>query len=598
MSHRFLTVFICILSATTLIGQELYPLITNVPNRDGISLDGKWRYIIDPMENGYINYRYQLHENGYFKNEKAKGVSDLVEYDFDKSDLLNVPGDWNTQNEDLFFYEGNIWYKKSFDYQKSNKRAFLYFGAVNYDVIVYLNGERLGSHAGGFTPFNFEVTDKLKDGENFVILKVDNTRRKEDIPTVNSDWYNFGGITRSVKLVETPQTFIRDYFIQLKKGSQNIVEGWVQLDGEAGQEVKVEIPEAKVNVTVSPDSEGLAKIIFKSKLKLWSDTDPKLYTVRLSSGEDEVEDQIGFRILDTDGYDILLNGEPVFLRGISIHEMAPFTAGRVIAPEQCVTLLTWAKELGCNFVRLAHYPHNEDMVRIAEKMGIMVWSEIPVYWTIDWENETVYQNAENQLTEMITRDKNRASVIMWSVANETPISEPRTAFLERLVSKARTLDNTRLMTGALEGHTKDGFRVIDDPFGKHLDVIGINNYCGWYYASPESCAGLKWKSAYDKPLIMSEFGGGALQGLHGEANVRWSEEYQEAVYKYNIEMLENIPFLRGTTPWILMDFYSARRPLPDIQDYFNRKGLISDQGIKKKAFFTLQEYYATKGGKP
>lgn len=592
---KFLFAIILFLMGFVSLAQTSTPLITNVTNRETVRLDGKWRYIMDPMENGYYNYRYKINPHGYFINQKPTSPSDLIEYDFDKADQLNVPGDWNTQEEKLFFYEGTIWYKKSFNYVKYNKRAFLYFGAVNYDAKVYLNGKKLGEHQGGFTPFNFEVTDQLAEGENVVILKVDNTRKMEQIPTVNSDWYNFGGITRSVKLIEVPQTFVRDYFIQLKKGSTNEVEGWVQLDGDhLNQKITIEIPEAKVSISAVPDDQGLAKFSFKKKLQLWSDKNPKLYSVNIISGEDKMEDQIGFRSIEVSGQNILLNGASVFLKGISIHEVAPFTAGRVIAPEQCRTLLQWAKELGCNFVRLAHYPHNEEMVRIAEEMGFMIWSEIPVYWTIDWENDHVFDNAQRQLTDMILRDKNRAGIIMWSVANETPISEPRTDFLKRLTLTARDLDKTRLLTGALEPHTKNGVRLIDDPFGEYLDVIGINNYCGWYGGTPESCATQAWETIYDKPLVMSELGAGAVQGMHGEASHRWTEEYQEAVFENNIAMLKNIPFLRGTTPWILMDFYSARRPLADIQDFFNRKGLVSDQGIKKKAFYTLKEYYAEK----
>lgn len=573
--------------------QAQAPLIINIPNRDAQQLDGKWRYLIDPMENGYYTYRYKESSNGFFKNQKPQDESDLVEYDFDKADQLNVPGDWNTQSEALFFYEGTIWYKKSFLYDTAPGRKFLYFGAVNYDAKVYLNGKKLGAHQGGFTPFNFEVTDLLQDGENVVIVKVDNTRKSEYIPTKNSDWFNFGGITRSVQLVTVPEVFVRDYFIQLKKGSRTEVEGWVQLDGQtcADQQVTVSVPEAKVSVSAKTDAQGRAVIHMKAKWTLWSDKNPKLYEVKIQTAEDVLSDKIGFRTIEVSGQNILLNGESVFLKGISIHEVAPFTAGRVVAPEQCRTLLTWAKELGCNFVRLAHYPHNEAMVRMAEEMGLLVWSEIPVYWTIEWENEAVFHAASQQLEEMIIRDKNRAAVVMWSVANETPISEPRTAFLRRLVEKARTLDNTRLLTGALEPHSDETHHILDDPFGQYLDVIGVNNYCGWYGGTPESCSGLQWKMLYDKPLIMSEYGGGALQGLHGSETERWTEEYQAAVYRNNIEMLKKMPFLRGATPWILMDFYSARRPLTDIQDYFNRKGLISDQGIRKQAFFILQNYY-------
>ncbi len=141
-------------------------------------------------------------------------------------------------------------------------------------------------------------------------------------------------------------------------------------------------------------------------------------------------------------------------------------------------LLGWAKEMGCNFVRLAHYPHNEQMIRQAEKMGIMVWSEIPVYWTIQWSNPATYQNAENQLTDMITRDKNRANIIIWSIANETPQSPERLDFLTRLAAKARSLDNTRFVTAALEKEEiKPGLMTVDDPLGKLFDIISFNRVC-------------------------------------------------------------------------------------------------------------------------
>jgi beta-glucuronidase len=584
-------------AAPAAFAQAPYPLLTNVPGRTTQTLDGMWHYIIDPMENGYYSYRYVPTPEGYFKDKKPQNKQELVEYSFDNSEQMAIPGDWNTARKDLFFYEGTIWFKKAFTYHKTgSQRAFLYFGAVNYEAKVYLNGEKLGEHIGGFTPFDFEVTSKLKEGENFVVVKVDNTRRRDQIPTNNSDWWNFGGITRSVQLITTPETFIRDSFVQLKKGSTTELEGWVQLDGPAkNQPVTVEVPSAKWKATATPNADGRATISGKVKLQLWSPESPKLYDVTVRSGDDHLSDQIGFRTLEVRGPDILLNGKSVFLRGICTHEVAPYTSGRVTSVEQCRTLLGWAKELNCNFIRLAHYPHNEDMVREAERMGILVWSEIPVYWTIEWENPAVLANAQQQLTDMITRDKNRSAIAFWSIGNETPPSGPRTQFMATLAATARKLDNTRLITGALEVHTSTaGARLIDDPLGKELDVLGVNNYCGWYAGAPESCGDINWESVYNKPMIMSEFGGDAQQGRHGASDERWTEEYQDAVYTNNFKMLDKIPFLRGATPWILMDFHSARRPLPGIQDFYNRKGLISDRGVRKKAFYTLQAYYRRK----
>lgn len=567
--------------------------IQNTSSRDKTNLDGLWQVVIDPLENGYYNHRYLPKEDGFFKNKKQGSPSDLVEYDFDSDYEINVPGDWNTQMEKLFYYEGTVWYKRSFDYsKKENQTAYLHFGAVNYEAIVYLNGEKLGSHIGGYTSFQFDVTDKLKEKDNFLVVKVDNKRKREAIPTINTDWWNYGGITRSVNIIEVPQSHIYDYLVQLEKNNPKVIEGWVAVENaKENEEVTVEIPELKKSINIKLKN-GRANFSFKAKPSLWNPNNPKLYEVKISSNNDSVSDQIAFRTIETNGSKIVLNGKNIFLKGISIHEEAPFKTGRVTTKEECLILLNWAKELGCNFIRLAHYPHSDTMVKEAEKMGLLVWSEIPVYWTVLFDNPDTYKNAQKQLKDMIARDKNRGAVILWSIANETPEGDARNEFLKNLSLTVRALDGTRLITAALDTVSGEGGeKTIADPLGDYVDVIGINSYCGWYESAPSSCADRKWKNNYDKPMIMSEVGAGALQGLHGETNERWTEEYQEEVYKYNIEMMRNIDFLAGASPWILMDFRSHRRHLRKIQKDFNRKGLISEQGIPKKAFYTLQNYY-------
>ena len=569
-------------------------LIANTDGRKTISLDGQWQVIVDPYESGFYDYRYRPSDNGYFKNAKPKSKSDLIEYDFDKSGSLKVPGDWNTQSEQLFFYEGTIWYKKSFDYQRRpNTRLFVYFGAANYQADVYLNGQKVGQHEGGFTPFNFEITNLVQNIGNFLIVKVDNKRRRDAVPTLMTDWWNYGGLTRNVKLVETPATFIHDYSIQLQPGFRERIGGFVKLSGDKlNQRITVRIPESGISKSFTTDRNGVAVIDFNAGLKLWSPDNPKLYEVIIEAETDHIEDQIGFRSIETRGVEILLNGKPIFLRGVCIHEEAPFRGGRAYNREDAQTLLGWARELGANFVRLAHYPHNEFMIREADRMGILVWSEIPVYWTILWENPTTLENARNQLSEMIARDKNRAAVVIWSVANETPLSDARLSFLKNLISHARSLDSTRLISAAMERHYIDATtQMIDDPLGEYLDVLGCNEYVGWYDGLPDKADRLEWKSKYQKPLIMSEFGGDARYGHHGDPLTRWTEEYQENLYRHQLAMLKRIPFLRGASPWILMDFRSPRRPLPNIQDYWNRKGLISNRGEKKKAFYVMQQWY-------
>ncbi len=568
--------------------QQQPALITNIEGRHTIDLNGRWQIIIDPYETGYYDYRYQPSTDGYFKNAKPKSPSDLIEYDFDTSQQLNVPGDWNSQDQRLLLYEGTVWYKKSFDYKKRERtRLFAYFGAANYIADVYLNGEKLGRHEGGFTPFNFEITNLVREKDNFLVVKVDNKRRRDAVPTLNTDWWNYGGLTRDVNLVEVPATFIEDYFLQLKKGSVDEIAGWVKLNNaNGGKAVTIEIPEASVKQLVTTEANGYAPVSFKARLNLWSPENPKLYLVKVSTDSDSVSDRIGFRELETRGTDILLNGKPIFLRGICIHEESPLRGGRAFSEDDARMLLTWAKELGSNFVRLAHYPHNEHMTRLADEMGIMVWSEIPVYWTVLWDNPETFANARNQLGESITRDKNKASVILWSVANETPVSEARIKFLKGLIDHARKMDPTRLLTAANERHYADAeTQLIDDPLGEYLDVLGCNEYVGWYDGLPEKADRLQWKITYNKPLIISEFGGDALFGYHGEANVRWTEEYQKNLYEHQLAMLKKIPSLRGMTPWILTDFRSPRRPLPRIQDFYNRKGLISSRGERKQAFY-------------
>src|ERR1700752_1302284 len=331
-------------------------LITNTDGRKTVALKGDWQTIVDPYESGFYDYRYQPSANGYFKNPKRRSRSDLIEYNFDKSDTLKVPGDWNTQTDKLFFYEGTVWYKKSFDYQRQpNTRLFVYFGAANYRADVYLNGEKLGQHVGGFTPFNFEITKLVRDTGNFLVVKVDNRRMRDAVPTMMTDWWNYGGLTRQVKLVETPATFVHDYFIQLQKGSRDRIGGWVKLAGDKpAQNVTIRIAEAGITKSFTTDANGFAAIDFRADLSLWSPENPKRYAVTVTAETDQGRDLIGFRSIETRGTEILLNGRPIFLRGICLHEEAPMRGGRAYSREDALTLLGWAKELGANFVRLAH----------------------------------------------------------------------------------------------------------------------------------------------------------------------------------------------------------------------------------------------------
>ena len=582
---------------------EPLPLIQNVQAYESCSLNGDWNYIVDVQEEGYYDYRMNPMRNGFFINAKPQKPEDLIEYDFDKSPTMKIPSDWNTQDEKLFFYEGTVWFKKSFQAVPMTEcRTLLYFGAVNYDCHVWVNGKKAGHHVGGFTPFNYDISDLLKKGENTVIVKVDNKRHAEDVPTQIFDWWNYGGITRDVKLVKVPMNYLENYDLQLKKAANKAKVRELAFSAkmnakEAGHQVEVYIPELKLKQQFTTDAEGKVSGTLKvaaKKLQLWCPENPKRYDVQLTLDKGMVADSIGFRTIETRGKQILLNGKPIFLKGISIHNEKPNGGGRANSVEDAHTLLSWAKELGCNFVRLAHYPHHEEMVREAERMGILVWSEIPVYWTIAWTNPNTFANAKQQLTDMIARDHNRANVIIWSIANETPHSAERDKFLGGLAKYARTLDNTRLISMAMEVTGASNYvNRLNDNMNEYVDVVSFNQYIGWY-RDVNDAPKMKWVIPYDKPVIISEFGGGARYGYHGAKNQRWTEEFQENLYKENTAMLDKIEGLAGTTPWILKDFRSPRRVLPGVQDYYNRKGLVSDKGEKKLAFYVLKKWYETK----
>lgn len=588
--ERILILFVFILFTGSVNAQTA---MINVQARSTTSLNGKWTVILDPAGAG--DYRQVWQE------KKPQKKTDFVEYSFEGGPELNVPGDFNSQLCDLTYTEGTVWYKKEFRYSvPEGKRLFLYFGAVNYRADVYLNGEKIGSHEGGFTPFQFEITKKVRNGANTVIVKANNNRVGDGLPGYGYDWFNYGGITRDVDLIETNNTYIDDYSIQLKKGSLKEVLGWVHLDGtQAGQAVEVKIPELKVDYKTRSDENGLAKVEFTADFQLWSPENPKLYQVIIKSETDSVADQIGFRSIEVKGSKVLLNKKPIFLKAVNIHEENPYKAARAYSEGDAEILLNAAKELGCNLVRLAHYPHAENEVKKAEKMGLMVWDEIPVYQHIEFADSVVPQKMETMMKEMVRRDKNRCGVVIWSLSNETyPGTPNRNEALIELTQKCRAIDSTRLIVHVIntQGYSNNTFNVWD-PLYNYSDLIALNEYIGWYIPWQGKPSDTKWKIAWpDKPVFISEFGGGALYGSDGPADEagQWSEDYQKQIYIDQTTMFKTVPNLCGVCPWILFDYRSLGRMNQLYQNGYNRKGLISEHGEKKKAWYIMNEYYKRK----
>lgn len=566
----------------------------SVQSRDLTSLNGEWQVILDPSGAGDWKQVWQ--------EKKPQKKTDFVEYSFDGGPMLKVPGDFNSQLCELTYLEGIVWYKKVFNYKSNEeKRLFLHFGAVNYLADVYLNSEKIGSHEGGFTPFQYEITDKVKNGDNVVIVKVDNKRLNNGLPSAGYDWFNYGGITRDVNLIETNNTFIEDYFIQLKKGSLNNVLGWVKLDGtQAKQKVTIKIPELNKVYKTKTNDDGYASIEFASNFSLWSPLNPKLYKVIIESETDVVIDSIGFRSIEVQGTKVVLNKKDIFLKAVNIHEENPYKGTRAHSKEDALILLNAAKELGCNLVRLAHYPHNENIIKEAEKMGLMVWNELPIYQHIQFSDSLVPQKMETMLKEMIRRDKNRSSVIVWSLSNETyPGTPNRNKSLVELTQKCKVLDSTRLITHVIntQSYTNNSFNVADTLY-KYSDLVAINEYIGWYIPWQGKPSDVAWNVSFpDKPVFISEFGGEAVYGNNTEPTdeaANWTEAYQEQIYKDQTEMFNTIPNLCGVSPWLLFDYKSLGRMNQVHQKGYNRKGLLSEKGEKKKAWYIMHDYFKTK----
>lgn len=581
-------------------------LLTNP--RNSSSIDGTWQMIPDQYEqfDGYFDNDdghledldmpdiEMMHSSIY--EPSASTDVDLIDYNIYDGYPVPVPSSLGDTVPEFRHFEGWVWYAKEFDRSvvEDGDRTFLRFGAVNYKTKVWLNGEELGAHEGGFTPFSFEITDALEDGENVLVVQVDSKRYDDGMPEEMTDFYNFGGINRSVELVTTPEEFIKNFKVETTISDETVdidISAWVDA-GDTSEPVTVEIPEIGVETELNHESgsEFAGSItVPKSDISLWSPSNPRLYTVQLSHRGDTLDDSVGFREVEVRDGDILLNGEPIWLRGIALHEEVG-GRGRALDSNDIRTRFQWLNELGCNYARLAHYPHTEEMARMADKEGILLWEEVPAYHNINFGDEDVQELYRQQLREVVQRDWNRASVALWSIANETDhTDETRNKVLPQMANYVRELDDTRLVTAACFISDTDDGLIIRDPLKEHLDVIGINQYYGWYYGDADDMQ--RFQDDPDgTPVVISETGGGAKWGNHGDTDERWTEEFQADIYRGQTETVADIEQISGMSPWILFDFRAPGRQ-NEYQRGFNRKGVVDQHGRKKKAFHVLREFY-------
>ena len=548
------------------------------------SLNGEWHYAVDQYDTciGAKWYEEKAYDEG--------GNLLPVDYSFDEWDTMTLPCCFNTFDKMYLLYEGSMIFTRRFFFskQREDERVFLKIGAVNYLCRVFLNKKYVGMHKGGSTPFYFDITDFLEHS-NRILIQADSTRREEQVPTTVTDWFNYGGIYRDIEIIRVPKVHIKRFQIALEPGSAfRSIRAKVELSEAVSAKAVLMIEELSVKKEIMVEN-GIGELVFEAAPTLWSPEQPKLYEVMLSCAEDCVRDRVGFREICVKGMDIMLNGRPIFLKGVCCHEDSAVN-GKALTDEERMEIICTAKELGCNFMRLAHYPHNERMAQLADEMGLLLWEEIPVYWDIHFASKETYRDAENQLCELIARDFNRASVMIWSVGNENADTDERLRFMSDLAETAHRLDCTRAVSAAcLVNFSKN---AIEDRLEACLDIIGLNEYCGWYTADLKMLPALFENSHPEKPVIITEFGADAYAGHRGTVTDKGTEDCQAFVYEKQIEQIQKISYIKGMAPWILRDFRCPRRTSAT-QRYYNTKGLLSADGRRKMAFDIQRDSYHT-----
>lgn len=563
-----------------LVGAETY---VPVNGRPVLSLAGDWRLTLDLFDEGLRQRWFALDETPPSQWPQPR------DYEIEAGELVPVPSCWNLLKPEWTYFEGAAWYTRNLDWLRgpAGERAILNIGAANYAAFIFVNGRYVGGHRGGSTPFSLDVTDALQDGRNRLQVMVENRRSPVRVPMQHIDWFNYGGLYRDNSLMRLPTVFIREARAALLPGRRE-VRFSIALSESVDTTTQVDVPELDLSLSI-PVRGGKGEVTIPFAGQLWSPEAPRLYDIEFSCGTDRVDERIGFRTIEARETDILLNGETIRLKGVCVHE-DDLALGKVSTEDDVRRRLRHVKELGGNFLRLSHYPHHEHVARIADEMGLLLWAEIPVYWAIAFDNPDTYADAENQLRELIARDINRASVILWGVGNENADTDSRLSFMARLAQAARKADPTRLVSAACLIN-RETF-AIEDRLAEHLDVIGLNEYFGWYESDFSGLDRLLANSAPGKPVIVSETGADALPGHRGAGRVLFTEDWQAEFYRQQVRRLAATPYVAGIAAWLLYDFRTERRQT-GFQKGFNRKGLIAeDKTTRKLAFATLAELFA------
>jgi beta-glucuronidase len=564
-----------------LIGEESLVILGD---RKRQSLNGDWFFTLDMHDEGL---RQQWYKDEPLSPEQWEKPRD---YNANQGRTLSVPSSWSMQEPSWLFFEGGAWYTRDIQHEVNPQlpQTILRIGAANYQTRIFINGKFVGTHKGASTPFCVDISHFLKAGTNRLQIQVDNRRSLQRVPMRHFDWFNHGGIYRDIELIHLPAHYLKHAVVHWKpiNGTGHLHVDMTlnePIDGKAM--VLIDDLQLQIEVTIR---NGVGRAMVPASPQLWSPEQPHLYDVKFQFGGEVIREKIGFRHIQVLGTQVLLNGKPLRLKGICVHEDDLYL-GKVSTPEDVKQRFRDAQEMGCNFLRLSHYPHHEHVAQIADEVGILLWAEIPVYWAIDFESAITLNDAKNQLCELIKRDQNRASIIFWGVGNENHDTDARLAFMQELATTAKQLDPSRLVSAACLIN-REQFR-IEDRLTDSLDVIGVNEYFGWYEPGFEGLERLLKNSNPDKPVLISETGADAMAGHHGAKTELFTEECQAEILKTQVEMSFAASYVCGIAPWLLYDFRSERRQTVFNQG-FNRKGVIAeDKKTRKLGFYALAKSY-------
>lgn len=555
--------------------------LVSLADRARTCLDGPWHFTLDLFDEGLRQKWFTL------EPVAAAQWSHPRDYDPFSGATLEVPCSWSMQQPEWLHFEGGGWYTRVIEHQPDAQRpiTLLRVGAANYQTRIFLNGQFLGTHLGASTPFCVDLGQHLRPGPNRLQIQVDNRRELGRVPMRHFDWFNHGGIYRELDLLQLPLTHLLS--AQADWSPTGGLRVRIRLNRAQDAQAWCHIDALGLHLAI-PVVAGRGEACVPCSPRLWSPQDPHLYEVRFECGPDHFSERIGLRHIATSGTQLTLNGKPLFLRGICVHE-DDVLLGKVSTEADVRRRFEDARAMGCNFLRLAHYPHHEHVARIADEVGMLLWEEIPVYWAIDFNNPGTLDDARNQLEELILRDHNRASVIFWGIGNENEDSDARLAFMRTLADAARALDPSRLV-GAACLINREEFR-IQDRLAEYLDVIGLNEYFGWYERGFEGLHRLLDNSHPDRPVLITETGADAKLGHHGPAHELFTEECQAHILTEQVNISAATPYVCGIAPWLLYDFRSERRHTV-FNNGFNRKGVIAeDKTTRKLGFYALADCY-------